>query len=140
MKELDRVFSKFIRLRDSFPSNHFYRIWGNCSTCKKKVLVWEIGVGYNDSAHCGHFVCRTHQATRHDEQNAHLQCAECNILGLGKPEEMADYIDKKYGKGTAESLIIKSKKLTKLFPHEKKELLHFYRKKVNELERNLGIC
>lgn len=139
MKELDKLFSKFIRLRDSISYGPSLVI-GRCRTCNKEVVVYDIATGYNPNAHCGHYVSRTHQATRHNEKNAHLQCAECNTVGLGKPTEMATYIDKKYGPGTAESLVIESKKLTKLFPYEEKELRSFYRKKVRELEKNLGIC
>lgn len=139
MTQLDKSFSKFIRLRDSKLLGPFLVI-GRCCTCNKEVVVYDIATGYNANAHCGHYVARTHQSTRHNEKNAHLQCAECNIIGLGNPKEMSAYIDKKYGPGTAESLVIESKKLTKLFPYEIKELQSFYRKKVKELEKELGIC
>lgn len=90
-KELDRVFSLFIRQRDS--NEHGY---GACVTCSY-LAPW-------NSMDCGHYQPRQDMATRWDEKNCHLQCKSCNGFRGGEPEKMAVYIDAKYGSLTALAL------------------------------------
>lgn len=91
-KELDRVFSIFIRRRDASP----YSDLGKCCTCTH-VAHWR-------EMDCGHYAPRQDLATRWDERNCHLQDKSCNGFRGGEPEKMAAYIDAKYGAGTAASL------------------------------------
>ena len=65
IKKLDKIFSEYIRKRDS-DANGF----GKCCTCNKKLH-------YKD-AHAGHFMSRRHYATRWDPENVAMQCSYCN--------------------------------------------------------------
>lgn len=66
VKKLDRVFSLYIRLRDSKPFNHQYFRCISCGQIKPF-----------DQMDCGHFIGRTHMATRFDEDNCHGECRMC---------------------------------------------------------------
>lgn len=94
--ELDKVFSVFIRTRDSDHNGI-----GTCATCGVSKQWREMDAG--------HYVPRQDLATRWDEKNVYLQCKPCNGFRGGEPEKMAKYIDWVHGYGTAESL--RSKKL-----------------------------
>jgi hypothetical protein len=90
-RTLDRIFSQFIRERDR-TGDYF-----TCSTCA--------GVKPYEQMDAGHFQNRRHLGTRYDEQNVHGQCRSCNRFDEGRQYEMGQYIDKKYGDGTAKKLI-----------------------------------
>ena len=90
-KELDRVFSLFIRQRDSNDLGY-----GACATCDY-IAPWR-------EMDCGHYQPRQDMATRWGERNCHLQCKSCNGFRGGEPEKMALYIDVTYGTGTSELL------------------------------------
>ena len=119
--KLDKVFSQFIRLRDS-DENGF----GECCTCSKRIH-WK-------EAHCGHFISRRHLGTRWSERNTALQCAYCNLFCQGQQYFFSVSIDKRYGKGTVEQLIKASKETIKFTQGEFEELIDLYKKKVKELE------
>lgn len=90
-KSLDRVFSRYIRLRDSNELGLC-----RCVTCGA-FFHWK-------ELHCGHFVTRNHLATRWDERNCNAQCVKCNSFNSGEQFKHGQAIDKKFGKGTAEFL------------------------------------
>lgn len=127
-------FSKFIRLRDTDPST----LMAKCPTCGeyKSLLTKQ---GYSPDLHAGHFISRDRKATKYDEKNVHAQCITCNTFHAGKQFEMSLFIDKKYGPGTAESLLIKSKQFCKRTKYDLKVLSDHYRGKVKELENKYGI-
>ena len=116
-----KVFSEFIRLRDS-DENGF----GNCITCKKKVH-------YKES-HAGHFISRRHKATKFDEKNVHLQCVACNTFNNGRQYEYSLELDRRYGNGTSEKLLQKSNELKKFVKWELENLVNEYKQKVKELK------
>lgn len=89
---LDRWFSKFIRLRDS-DSNGICR----CITCGKPDHWKEVDAG--------HFVSREKMVVRYDERNVHAQCYQCNRFKSGNQFEHGKAIDRKYGPGTADTLV-----------------------------------
>src|SRR5690554_3063475 len=88
-KKADKYFSQFIRKRDENKP---------CITCGKR--------GEMD---CGHFISRRFESVRYDERNANGQCLKCNRFQNGNQFEHGLAIDRLYGKGTAETLHIKSK-------------------------------
>ena len=106
--DLDEVFARFIKLRDTDENGH-----GNCCTCNK-YLQWvydEVNDNgknkTNRNAQCGHFMGRGKNNTRWHEQNCSMQCGmPCNDkrIGGGKPYEFSVFIDKKYGENTAAML------------------------------------
>ena len=62
--KLDKVFSRYIRLRDCMPNGYF-----RCISCGK--------IKPYEQADCGHFHSRRHMSTRFDEDNAHAECRYC---------------------------------------------------------------
>lgn len=66
IRKLDRVFSLYIRLRDSRPFG--YRQF-RCISCGM--------IKPFDQADAGHFIGRTNMATRFDEENVWCECRNC---------------------------------------------------------------
>jgi hypothetical protein len=95
-KELDRVFSIFIRERDSNEYGY-----GSCVTCGLNKHWREMDAG--------HYMPRQDLATRWYEKNVHLQCKKCNGFRGGEPEKMAAYIESYYGPGELECLRVTAK-------------------------------
>lgn len=91
-KALDRIFSKFIRLRDA-DENGYCR----CITCGR-VHHWK-------EMDAGHFVKRDRNQVRFDERNVHAQCKYCNYRRKGEEAIYSVKIDQMYGSGTAELLV-----------------------------------
>lgn len=119
-KELDRLFSLFIRQRDSDPDTGI----GRCVTCGVPRHWREMD--------CGHYCPRQDLNTRWDEKNCALQCGRCNGFRGGEAEKFAEAIDKRYGNGTAELLRAKSKMKVKMDRHKLQIWIDHYKKLVRE--------
>ena len=107
-KQLDAIlwkwFSLFIRMRNA-DDNGMVR----CVTCDKRIH-------YKESD-AGHFQTRERKSTKFDEKNVQVQCQAENRFKNGKQYEFGKAIDKIYGEGTADSLVLKSKMVCpKSFP------------------------
>lgn len=114
IKQLDKVFSDFIRQRViDFSGN------SKCFTCGK-VDDWR-------SLQCGHFQSRKHYATRWDEQNCQVQCAGCNVFRHGEQFKFGVNLDKKYGVGTAETLERMARFTIKFSNAELIEKINYYK-------------
>lgn len=113
VKDLDKVFSLYIRNRDSVDGR------GSCVTCGATKNITE--------AHCGHFQSRRHYSTRWDEKNCAFQCAGCNLFKQGEQYLFGLAIDKRFGKGTADSLILQAKQTVKLSTADLEELIERYK-------------
>lgn len=120
IKELDKVFSAYIRMRDT--KDYGGVRYGNCITCGQpkpyKLL------------DCGHFITRDLKPVRWEEKNCNAQCQECNRFKSGKQFEHGIAIDRKFGKGTAESLLMKSRNTWKMSPFELEFLIKEYKEKT----------
>lgn len=114
VKELDSVFSKFIRQRDS--ENELC----TCSTCGVRKPIKEM--------QAGHFMSRSKYSTRWDEQNVHAQCAGCNMWKQGQQYLMSIHIDQKYYPGKADELLRKSNRTTKFSDAELIEMIQHYKR------------
>lgn len=117
-KELDIIFSKYIRYRDD----------GQCFTCPKK--------DDPKKMQCGHFVPRQYMSVRYDERNCNCQCYACNMLYNGQPSAYAVNLTKLYGEGIVEGLESHRNRVTKRTPAEYEELIIEYKAKLKEL--NVG--
>ncbi len=124
INKLDKVFSKFIRLRDSKKFEHKAFI---CISCGK--------VKPYEQADCGHFVSRRYLATRWNEQNCNAQCRHCNRFLEGNKYGYSKGIDKKYGKGTADKLEALKHQKTKITDIEAKYMIKEYQMKIKELKK-----
>jgi hypothetical protein len=85
-KELDAVFSRYIRYRDK----------GQCFTCPKK--------DEPKRMQNGHFVPRQYLSVRFDERNCNCQCYACNMLYGGQGATYAIRLADKYGQEVVEEL------------------------------------
>jgi len=119
VKNLDSIFSKYIRLRNSQDEIAV------CFTCGKQDH-WK-------KLQNGHFQSRKHYSTRWDEVNCQVQCAGCNVFKYGEQWLFSQYLDLKFGDGTARRLHIKSKQIIKLADFELEEMIIKYKKLVDEL-------
>lgn len=96
------IFSKYIRLRDADENGIC-----TCFTCGRRT-VW------NKNTDCGHGIPRQHKATKYNEQNNHAQCKKCNGFEGGMREVYKVEMDERYGKGTWDNMLIKSRQAVKL--------------------------
>lgn len=111
-KDLDKVFSIFIRQRDK----------GVCFTCGDKKR-WKY-------QHNGHFISRTHLAVRWDEYNCNCQCVGCNVFKSGNYIEYTMRLIEKYGHEKVEELIEAKKQITKLDRVWYLEKIEYYSDKI----------
>lgn len=102
-KELDSVFSKWVRL--SSADKQGYCI---CYTCNAKKFWKQI--------QNGHFISRTYLATRFDERNTRTQCVGCNMFGNGKPVEFARKLEIEMP-GVTMDLYREAQKIVKNYPY-----------------------
>jgi len=120
IRKLDKIFSEFVRQRDAD-----LRGVVECCTCKTPML-WK-------KSHCGHFMSRGHQSTRYDEKNTAVQCPSCNSFDQGKQYEFALYLDKRYGPGTADKMLMKSKMTCKRDRYDLECLIAEYKNKLKKV-------
>lgn len=116
-KELDTIFSQYIRLKSS--NNGMCK----CVTCGK-VDNWK-------NMQNGHYVSRQHLAVRYDETNCNVQCMSCNVFKGGNYTSYALYMIKTYGKKKLEELERQKQVITKDFPYESK--IEYYKEQVAKL-------
>jgi hypothetical protein len=120
-KKLWKVFSEYIRLRDTKGG------YGKCFTCPR-IVFWK-------NADCGHGIGRQHLATKYDEKNNHLQCKHCNGFEGGKREVYKEEINKRYGPQTWDLMELKSKQVCKMGSFEVEQLTKYYQEKIKTLKK-----
>ena len=118
-KKLDKIFSEYVRRRDS--KDGIVR----CCTCGEHHHWKQI--------QCGHFISRRYMSTRFDEKNTGPQCAACNMFNQGRQFEMGIYLNDRWGDGTAQKMFEKSKMLCKRDRYDLECLISEYKQKLNEL-------
>jgi hypothetical protein len=123
--KLDKAFSDFVRLRDSVGISD--SLWIRCITCNKFVPLKE--------SDAGHFMSRNHLATRYNVMNVNAQCRKCNRFQSGRQFEHGQAIDKKYGPGTAEKLVMFSKMKQKFTEQGYLNMIQFYRGEVKRMKK-----
>ena len=107
-KELDRVFSLWIRDRDAH----------RCFTCDKVMSPKE--------SQCGHFISRSHFNTRYSEINCHAQCVSCNVFKSGNMSEYAERLMNRYGPAIITKLNKEKRILKSWSPSELGQLIERY--------------
>ena len=78
-------------------------------------------------------------ATRFDEQNCGIQCVSCNIFNQGRQLIFGKYIDKKYGPGTADRILARSRGTRKFEQFEIDALTKHYHEEVQKLKKLKGL-
>lgn len=119
-KDLDAIFSKFIRLTYS-NENGFVC----CYTCDN-ILSWK-------NITNGHFVDRGKLAVRFDERNCRPQCWGCNskAMGNGMLHIFGPKLESEYGPGIIVELMRLGQTITKYYPYQEK--IDYYKPLVKEL-------
>ena len=118
-KNLDKLFSEYIRLKESKD--------GMCRCCScGKVEDWTL-------MDAGHYVSRRILILRYDEKNVHSQCRYCNRFLEGNRNGYALYMLKKYGKKYLEELEEVRHKTLKMTQDDYLELIYFYKQKLKKL-------
>ena len=125
-KELDAVFSLFIRLRDATDEGLV-----QCITCGV--------VKHYKSMHNSHFQSRKHLATRWNEKNCDVGCVKCNIFNFGEQYKFSIALDSKYGEGTAEELELLARTIMKVSRIDYEEKISYYKDLVEKLKKEKGI-
>ena len=120
VKKLDTIFSIFIRLRKANKQGIV-----TCYTCGKK--------DHYKKMQNGHFMSRKSYSTRWEELNCQVQCYGCNVMQQGRQYQFGLNLEKKYGEGVAEKLLIKSKQTVKYSNEDLQEMILYYNNLVNQL-------
>jgi Bacteriophage Lambda NinG protein len=119
-KELDAIFSKYIRLKYSDENGNVA-----CYTCGK-VMHWK-------QIQNGHFISRQYLATRWHEDNCRPQCIGDNIFGNGKPLDFEERLKKDLGSQYVEDMKMLRHKSLKLDRHWYAEQIAIYQAKFDSL-------
>ena len=114
-KELDAIFSLYIRHRDKFT----------CFTCGR--------VGDRKSSQNGHYIPRQYNSTRYDERNNNCQCFACNMFYGGQPDIYTLRLQEKYGEGIIKELNSLRQQIKQWSPNELEELIIIYKQKLEEV-------
>jgi hypothetical protein len=120
-KKLDRIFSKFIKLRDC---GEFYF---KCISCGK--------TKHKDQFNAGHYWSRVYMSTRYDEKNVNGQCIYCNFHLKGHIAGYTQGLIKKYGSNVLNELEIKKNNMSKMGEFEYKILIEEYKQKIKQYEK-----
>jgi len=108
-KELDNVFSHYIRRRDKFT----------CFTCGKK--------GDISSMQNGHYVSRMHMSLRYSLINCNCQCVGCNVFKHGNMDVYALNLQRVYGADVLKELQRVKNTLTKFTRMDYEDLITKYK-------------
>jgi hypothetical protein len=121
--KLDRVFSEYIRLRDS-DENGMIKCY-----CCGKLLHWKKSQNM-------HFIPRQHMALRYSETNCHAGCVKCNYYDNGNIEEYAIHLKKDYGNDIVERLTAIKKQSLKISSFQYETMIKVYSEKISELKKS----
>ncbi len=124
--KLDKVFSRFIRLRDAMPGGLF-----RCISCGR---IKPIG-----QADCGHFHSRRHMSTRFDEDNCHAECRACNRFSADHIIGYRENLIRKIGEQRYLLLDLRAHGTRKWSRFELEQLTKHYKALGDKLSKDKGI-
>jgi hypothetical protein len=122
-KKLDKVFSEYIRKRDSD-----YKGNCKCISCGKEYPA------FGGRIHAGHLFSRRYLSIRYSEQNVNSQCSYCNTFLNGNQIKAARGVENKWGKGTVDELESRMHVVVKLTRTDYEEAIIRYKQKIKELD------
>lgn len=114
-KELDRVFSLYIRQRDADKDGFVV-----CPCCGTRIE-WK-------SSQNMHYVGRANMNTRYDEDNCWAGCMSCNVFKNGNYPAYTNFLLNRFGEKWLKDLIRKGTKSRKFTSQELKDLIQYYKK------------
>lgn len=124
--KLDTVFSEYIRLRDSRPFGY------KCFRCISCGQIKPI-----EQADAGHFIGRTHMATRFDEDNVHSECRSCNRFSADHMVYYYKNLVKKIGQEKVDLLTARARGTKKWSAWELGWLIKHYQEEVNKMKSEI---
>ncbi|KKL59294.1 hypothetical protein LCGC14_2216810 [marine sediment metagenome] len=119
--ELDRIFSKYIRLRDADENGVC-----KCVSCGKP--------DYWKNMDAGHFINRKHLSLRWDERNVHSQCRRDNRFDEGNIVGYTKAMIKKYGIGILDELEVKKFTTYKPARFDLEILIEHYKGEISKIK------
>ena len=122
-KKLDKVFSEYIRLRDSKAFG--YKAF-KCISCGR-ILPYE-------QADCGHYFSRLHMDTRFDERNWHAECRHCNRFIADHLDAYRTHLIQKIGENEFNKLSLLAHGSRKWSRYELDEMIKYYQGKIKEMK------
>jgi hypothetical protein len=125
IRKLDRIFSEYIRRRDSVGG------YCTCITCGA-VKPWR-------EMDCGHYIGRKHYVTRFDERNCHTQCKRCNNWGEGEKPLYRGKLVALYGEKEVQCLEDYSQIVGSETCESVKYKIIEYQKKLQRLKEGKGV-
>ena len=131
LKDLKKVFSRYIRMRDALITTGTPE-YILCITCAKRKSTKGVDAG--------HYITCGKETTRFDERNVHGQCKRCNAFD-DKVKVTAAYkkaMIEMYGKKQVEELRALSNQLKRWTKDELLELLTYYKEELKTLEEGYG--
>jgi rubredoxin len=120
------IFSIYIRLRDSDSQGVC-----KCFTCGA-LKHWTKG-------DAGHGIPRQHKATKFNEINNNFQCKKCNGFEGGMREAYEKAMDKKYGAGTWNKMLVSSKQTMHFSVPLLQNNIDYYTEQVRILKESKGM-
>lgn len=122
VKELDAVFSQYIRLSESDINGY-----GDCVTCGERKF-------WKDAQAC-HFYSRRYYPTRWHEDNIKFGCYRCNVLLKGNYIEYTKYMLDSYSREFIDELETLAKSGKKISTLEIREMITYYTAEVDRLKK-----
>ncbi len=122
VKKLDKVFSLYIRLRDTMPGGYF-----RCISCGQ--------IKPFEQADCGHFWSRRNMSTRFDEDNCSAECRFCNRFKADHLNGYRQNLIGKIGEQRFLKLEWKHNQQRKYDDFELKELIAYYQSLCEDLKK-----
>lgn len=125
IKEVDNVFSRFIRLRDA---NEKWIV--TCPLCWAKMP--------RKQSQNMHFISRWNMKYRFNEKNCHAWCMRCNVYLNWNYIAYTRYMQRKYWISFVDRMIA-DKCAYKISTPDLVDMFHYYSNKANLLEAKLDI-
>lgn len=119
-KELDRVFSIYIRRRAADSQGNI-----RCVCCKR-LYPWK-------EAQNMHYISRANMATRWEVKNCYAGCYGCNIAKNGAYPQFTEYLISTYGLDWWKDLLRAGTTIRKWTPEEMKLTIDYYTRQINQL-------
>ncbi len=125
--KLDKVFSEFIRLRDSKKFGYKFFQCISCGLVKPY-----------EQADCGHYINRQHMSTRFDEMNCNAQCHSCNRFDEGNMSGYRQGLKARYGEQRVLLLELKKNETRQYSDFEYTALINYYKKLIKQMKDEKG--
>lgn len=90
------------------------------------------------TAQCGHFVGRAKQSTRFSLKNLVAIDRTCNFYRPEHPYSLGKFLDKVWGKGTADEQILLSNKKLKLSNEDRRRIYDVFKEALNKMDEMMS--